>query len=77
MRIPNPESGELGRYDAECEELCKRTEAIATAVIVIGGKKGSGFSLSTADPEFLQVIATVLQDAARQIKEASASAHDG
>lgn len=35
-----------GKYDAVSEEVLKQTEAAAALVIVVGGNKGNGFSMS-------------------------------
>jgi len=36
-----------GKYDKECERLLVKTGASACVVVVLGGRKGSGTSVST------------------------------
>lgn len=35
-----------GKYDAECEAAREATSALVTLLIVLDGKRGSGFSLT-------------------------------
>lgn len=36
--------GERGKYDEECEEVFRETQAEGVLLIVANGKRGSGFS---------------------------------
>lgn len=60
--------GEGGKYDQECELLFVTTGAQTACVIVVGGVRGTGFSLSTRDPSHLSLLIGVLRDVANQIE---------
>lgn len=60
--------GTGGKYDAECEALFLLTGATATFVAVVGGNRGSSFSMSTRDPRIVPVLASVLRDIANQLE---------
>lgn len=40
-----------GNYDAECEEMLIRAQASGVVLIVLGGNKGNGFSVSGVEGE--------------------------
>ena len=67
--------GPGGKYDDVCEALLHMTGATTTAVIVIDGKRGTGFSVSTRNPSHVKAIATALRDCADQL-DADAKALD-
>lgn len=58
-----------GKFDAECEELLKEHHAEVVMVVVLGGKRGSGFSLSTTNPQRLPEVIKVMRSAADQIEK--------
>lgn len=65
--------GPGGKYDKECEELAEKLEAEATLLMVGGGSRGSGFSMTirakTRHPlTILQATVLVLEDTARQVR---------
>lgn len=64
-----------GKYDAECTGLLRKVGADMVVVIVGGGARGSGFSLS-ARPEMmasgLPVVVAALREAADQIERDAA-----
>ncbi len=68
MKIPN-EGGELGKYDDETELMCIKYRANMAVLIMIGGKVGNGFSVSTNDPKLLLAIPAILRDVANNIEK--------
>jgi len=75
MRFPN-EAGNLGKYDEVCEEVMAKTEAATVLVIVLGGNKGAGFSVSTSHPRNLIHLPEVLELVARNIRAQQGAARD-
>lgn len=67
FRIPNRE-GNLGKYDEESSALVKRYRATAAVVIVIGGTKGIGFSVSTVSQDLLRDLPVILRCVADNIE---------
>jgi len=67
MRVPN-ERGDLGKYDAVSEKAMIETQAHLVALFVLGGKEGSGFSVSTFDQALVKELPAMLEDAAKQIR---------
>lgn len=60
-----------GKYDAECEYLLVDVDAEAALVIVLGGRRGSGFSFSErADVmhKLLQLVPDILRQVAAEIE---------
>jgi hypothetical protein len=60
--------GAGGKYDSYCEALFVATQASATFVAIVGGNRGSGFSMSVRDPRILPMLAGVLRDIANQLE---------
>lgn len=56
-----------GVYDHECTRVRKRTKASGVALIVIGGDKGSGFSVQ-ADALITLTLPEMLESMAKQIR---------
>lgn len=61
-----------GKYDELCTLVREKTgigltRGGAVAVLVIGGERGSGFSVQ-ADPEHARLLPDLLEDIARQIR---------
>jgi hypothetical protein len=56
-----------GRYDDECSAVRLATDAEGAIVIVIDGKKGSGFSVQTSEalalnlPQLLRRLADIIE----------------
>jgi hypothetical protein len=57
-----------GKYDDACTVVREMTGATCTVVVVIGGSKGSGFSVQTINPISADAFADLLEDIARQIR---------
>ena len=56
-----------GKYDLECSAVRMRTLATGVIVIVIGGDRGSGFSMQ-APPEMTAKLPGVLRHMADEIE---------
>lgn len=63
-----------GKYDPEAEHVFKETGARLAAVLVLGGKNGSGFSVSSGDiklvaflPDMLRTMADSIDDDLRKL----------
>jgi hypothetical protein len=56
-----------GKYDKECTECMIKTGAQATVLMVVDGDRGSGFSVTTSNPETLFGLAMALRAVAKQI----------
>ena len=67
MRIPN-EQGEVGKYDKECEEVFHSNKADAAIVIVLGGERGSGFSVTLTHSGLAYQLPDVLERMAQDIR---------
>lgn len=65
-----------GKYDAPCERTLLETRAQAVVLIVLGGDKGSGFSVSgvggTIETTFIKLPA-ILRGVANEIEKDAAS----
>lgn len=60
-----------GVYDDECSTARVATKAHTAILMIIGGMKGSGFSVQTAHPQMLVDLPNVLRAMAKQIEESS------
>ena len=58
-----------GKYDKACTVVREMTAATCAMVVVIGGNKGAGFSVQTADPINVTALASMLEHIARQLRE--------
>lgn len=67
MRIPN-EEGNLGKYDSLCETALLSTQAQCVAMLIVGGFRGNGFSVSTRDPNLLRTLPALLRATANNIE---------
>jgi hypothetical protein len=56
-----------GKYDDICTEVREKAEANTAIVIIIGGKRGHGFSVQTHSQTLLPGIPHVLRNIADQI----------
>jgi hypothetical protein len=58
-----------GKYDEVCTIVREETDADCVVVMVIGGKKGDGFSCQVTDLQMMKGLPELLEDMARQIRE--------
>jgi hypothetical protein len=58
-----------GKYDELCTIARETTDAVCAIVVVIGGSKGSGFSVQTRHPIDASTLATILETVARQLRK--------
>jgi len=58
-----------GKYDELCTLVREETRAEAALVIIINGKKGSGFSCQSEHFDALLKLPELLEDIAKQIRE--------
>lgn len=59
-----------GKYDEQCERTLIELSAAGVLLIVLGGNKGQGFSMSAIDPSLIEQVPEILEDVARQIRAA-------
>jgi hypothetical protein len=59
-----------GKYDELCTLVREQAKARAAIVIIIGGDKGSGFSVQAEDTQASAVLPDLLENMAKQIREA-------
>ena len=57
-----------GKYDDICTTVREQTQAAAAIVIIVGGTKGSGFSVQATGHELAQ-LPDILEHLARQIRQ--------
>lgn len=58
-----------GKYDDLATLVRERSKARGTLVVVVGGNQGSGFSVQTDEPAFLDALPSLLRSIADQIEE--------
>lgn len=63
-----------GKYDDLCTTVRKSAEADTALVIILNGKKGSGFSVQTADLGVLAQLPALLRNTADQIEQSGGTA---
>lgn len=56
-----------GKYDKLCTHVRMKAKAMAAIVLIIGGKKGSGFSVQ-APPDVTEKVPAFLRELADQIE---------
>lgn len=56
-----------GKYDAECEAAFRSCEAQGCLLLIIGGKKGHGFS-AVLSSEIVDGVPTMLRNMANEIE---------
>lgn len=61
-----------GKYDDACTAARETTGAEAVLLMVIGGNKGSGFSMQMHDREVLETLPTLLRRLADDIEQQNA-----
>lgn len=59
-----------GKYDDLCTEARVKADAKAALLIIVGGRKGSGFS-AQMPPEALYSVPKMLREVAQQIEDAT------
>lgn len=59
---------ESGTYDAEAEALLLSEMAEACCVIILGGRRNGGFSMSMLRPELAHVMAGILRTVATKLE---------
>ena len=57
-----------GKYDVEASALRAVTDADGVIIVVLGGNRGSGFSLQIL-PEHLGAVVTVLEQVVRELRK--------
>ncbi len=62
-----------GIYDQVCEGLLEETEALLTCVLVIEGKLGTGFSVSTSSEAVLDKLPEILESLADGVRKGNKS----
>lgn len=65
-----------GKYDETALDVAVETQANMVLLIVLGGRKGSGFSVVTATPEGLTTVPTLLRDLAKVIENGDYGRYD-
>lgn len=60
-----------GKYDQECTVVRDLTDAQCVALIIAGGKNGSGFSVQTRDEQFVVMLPRLLREMADEIERGS------
>ena len=63
-----------GKYDDFCTAVREEAEAEAALVIILYGKRGSGFSVQTADLGVLAQLPALLRNTADQIEQSGGTA---
>jgi len=58
-----------GKYDEECTLVRERTGASTVVMIVLGGSRGSGFSVQTIERTLAHDLPRLLRDLAGDIEE--------
>lgn len=58
-----------GRYDAECSTVMLTTGANTVVLVVVGGDRGSGFSVVSKDPETDSKLPAMLRHMADEIEQ--------
>jgi len=57
-----------GRYDDACTAARQATDASSIVLLVIGGNRGSGYSVQAVDPQLLERLPGLLRFVAEEIK---------
>lgn len=58
-----------GKYDAICTKAREEAQSALTALIIIGGKYGMGFSVQCTDLELLKRLPDILETMAKDIRK--------
>jgi hypothetical protein len=58
-----------GKYDEEVRLVQKATDAALVLLVVVGGDRGTGFSVAAIDPKFVQNVPDVLDVVSAKIRE--------
>lgn len=65
-----------GKYDQDCESILRSYGASLVVVMVIGGKKGNGFSVSTNKENLIARVPEILRNVANGIDKQLADKPD-
>lgn len=60
-----------GKYDPECTAVLVNTNAAGVALIIIGGDRGTGFSINLRDPKLETALPLLLRQMADVIEGVS------
>jgi hypothetical protein len=60
-----------GKYDEVCTVAREATNAKATILIIVGGKRGSGFSMQIADTTIMLDLPATLRGIAEELERDS------
>lgn len=63
-----------GKYEPECTEALLKTGGHTVLLIVLGGAKGTGFSMATTDPASIALVPAILRSTADEIEKCSTDA---
>jgi hypothetical protein len=58
-----------GKYDAEVRAVLESTGAALAIVILIGGDRGTGFSVAAVNEDIIRAIPDVLDDVSKGIRQ--------
>lgn len=58
----------VGKYDEDCEAVLLKHKALGAIVVVVGGDKGHGFSVSTVSKQFAYTLPRLLRTIADDIE---------
>ena len=57
-----------GKYDDLCTRVREESTAVAAIVVIVGGERGSGFSVQSLDESFIYVIPDMLDKLSGDIR---------
>jgi hypothetical protein len=66
-----------GKYDLECEFMRDQLEADLVLLVVMDGKLGSGFSVTTTDQRYIDSIPDILEMMAKDIRASNKANKSG
>jgi len=64
-----------GKYDSECTLVREMAQAQAAIVIVLNGRRGTGFSVQTQTPLGPAVLADLLDQVVRELRASPSELH--
>ena len=65
----------MGEYDDACTIVCEITEAAGVMLVVIAGNRGTAFSWKTSHLLSPDLLADLLEDFARQLRQTTQTPH--
>jgi len=57
-----------GKYGADCERICRKRNADAVLLVVIGGNKGHDFTVVGKRPDLTKLMPKILRSVADEIE---------